>query len=61
MAYDADTLIELQYDARLRRQLRFAASARTTQQQMVPKIEMDIGAWHADEFGNQTREIRARD
>ncbi len=26
-----------------------------------PKIEMDIGHWYLDEFGNLTREIKARD
>ena len=27
----------------------------------VLKIEMNIGHWYLDEFGNRTREIRARD
>ena len=27
----------------------------------LPKIEMNIGHWYLDEFGNQTREIKAHD
>jgi hypothetical protein len=27
----------------------------------LPKIEMNIGHWYLDEFGNRTREIKARD
>ena len=27
----------------------------------LPKIEMNIGHWYLDEFGNQTREIKAYD
>jgi hypothetical protein len=30
-------------------------------QQIVPKIEMRVSAWYVDEFGNKTREVRARD
>jgi hypothetical protein len=26
----------------------------------LPKIEMNIGHWYLDEFGNRTREIKAR-
>jgi len=28
---------------------------------MTPKIEMLVGTWYVDEFGNQAREIRALD
>ena len=27
----------------------------------LPKIEMNIGHWYLDEFGNRTREIKARE
>jgi hypothetical protein len=29
--------------------------------QIILKIEMLVGAWYVDEFGNQTREIKACD
>jgi len=60
MAYDADTLIQLQHD--LRRQLRGdTASIRTAHYELPPKTEMVIGAWYVDEFGNRTREIKTRE
>jgi hypothetical protein len=55
MDYDADSLIELQREARLRRQ------RHAEYQQIVPKIEMLVGAWYVDQFGNKTREVKARD
>ena len=30
-------------------------------EQMMPKTDMLIGDWYLDEFGNQSREIKARD
>jgi hypothetical protein len=60
MAYDADSLIQLQREARLQQQ-RYAATRRTTDEQVVPRIEMLVGTWYVDEFGNQTLEIKARD
>jgi hypothetical protein len=30
-------------------------------EQTTPTIKMLIGSWYLDEFGNPTREIRARD
>jgi hypothetical protein len=59
MAYDADSLIQLQREARLRQQ--HAAAGRRTHEQIIPKIEMLVGAWYVDQFGNKTREVRARD
>jgi hypothetical protein len=59
MAYDADSLIQVQ-DAHFRQQ-RSAARERSANQQMVVKIDMVIGSWHFDEHGNQTREITARE
>jgi len=29
--------------------------------QVTPRIEMVVGEWYLDEFGNPTREIKARD
>jgi hypothetical protein len=55
MDYDSDSLIKLQQEARRRRQ------RHAEHQQIVPKIEMRISAWHVDQFGNRTREIKARD
>jgi hypothetical protein len=59
MAYDADSLVELLRDARARQKQ--AAAIRPAHELIIPKIEMLVGAWHVDEYGNQAREIRARD
>lgn len=62
MTYDADLTVQLQRDLRL--QLRgYAASTPSTTyfEQIVPRTEMVIGSWYLDEFGNPTREVRARD
>jgi hypothetical protein len=60
MAYDTDSLIQLQHD--LRRQLRGdTASTRATHYGLPPKTEMVIGSWYVDEFGNRTREIKTRE
>ena len=32
-----------------------------TNKQTSPNLEMIVGSWHLDEFGNPTREIKARD
>jgi hypothetical protein len=62
MTYDADSIVQLQRDLRL--QLRgYAVSTRSTTywEQVVSRTEMVVGSWYLDEFGNRTREIRARD
>ena len=62
MTYDAESTFQLQRDLRL--QLRgYAASTPSTTycEQIVPRTEMVIGSWYLDEFGNPTREVRARD
>jgi hypothetical protein len=62
MTYDADSIVQLQRDLRL--QLRGSAGSipsATYCEQIVPKTEMVIGSWYLDEFGNPTREVRARD
>ena len=33
----------------------------STDKQTSPKLEMIVGPWYLDEFGNSTREIKARD
>jgi hypothetical protein len=58
MAYDADSLIQVQDDAHFRRRRH---ATRAAHQQIVPKVEMLVGTWYAGEYGNQTREIKARD
>jgi hypothetical protein len=40
---------------------RHADPSRTSHEHMTPKIEMLVGTWYVDEFGNQAREIRALD
>jgi hypothetical protein len=60
MTDDSDSLLELQFDARLQQQRRFGRPP-SADQQIITKINMVIGSWHLDEYGNQTREIKARD
>ena len=60
MTYDSELLLELQFDGHLRQQRR-SGRPPTPNQQNIPKIDMVVGSWHLDEFGNQTREIMARD
>ena len=57
MAYDADLLVELQRDARARQKQ--AAAIRPAYELIIPKIEMLVGAWHVDEYGNRAREIKS--
>ena len=61
MTYDAyapSTVLEFEH---LRSQLRRRrAERKTSNQAMIPAIEMLIGDWHVDELGILTREITAR-
>ena len=59
MTYDSDSLLELKFDALLRQHRRSGRPA-SADQQIITKIDMVIGSWQLDEFGNQTREIMAR-
>jgi hypothetical protein len=59
MAYDADSLIQLQREMRLRQ--KHPAVMRPAYEQIMLRIEMMVGAWYIDQFGNRTREIKARD
>src|SRR6185437_15174146 len=56
MTYDADLNIDL-LDHLLSKQRR----RRSSNQQVLPAIEMVIGDWYTDELGVLTREVRARD
>ena len=60
MSYDSDSLLEVKFDAHLRQQRR-SGRPPSADQQIITKIDMVIGSWQLDEFGNQTREIMARD
>jgi hypothetical protein len=61
MTCDARSAIQLQYNWRLQ-QHGLADSMRATNHELTtPKTEMLIGHWYLDEFGNRTREIKARD
>jgi len=60
MTHDVNSPPEPQRDAHFEQQRR-AAKTRDAHYQMAPNIEMVIGSWHLDKFGNQTREITARD
>ena len=51
MSGDACSADRLQHNLRLL----------TKYESSTPKIEMNIGHWYLDEFGNKTREIKALD
>ncbi len=59
MTHDPNSLTALQYAEHFR--LQRDAAERRHAHQVAPNIEMVVGPWHLDEFGNQTREITARD
>ena len=56
---DTDSLMELRRKARA--QQGHADPMRPGYEQLIPRIEMLVSAWYVDQFGNQTREIKARD
>jgi hypothetical protein len=61
MTCDARSAIQHQYNLCLQ-QHGFADSMRATNHELTtPRTEMLIGHWYLDEFGNRTREIKARD
>jgi len=62
MTYDADASTTVREFEHLRSQLRRRQTERrTSNQAMIPAIQMQIGDWHIDELGILTREITARD
>ena len=61
MTYDDDSAIQFRNSLRLR-QRGLPDSIRATNYELsTARIEMNIGHWYLDEYGNRTREIRARD
>ena len=62
MTYGADASTTVREFEHLRSQLRRRQTERmTSNQAMIPAIQMLIGDWHIDELGILTREITARD
>jgi len=57
MSDDAPSLFQLPFHD----QQDSAAPMSAAHKLCTPSIEMVIGDWHLDEFGNRTREIKARD
>jgi hypothetical protein len=57
MFYDAISLFQSQLTCGVSQGGTFTS----TDQQTSPKLEMIVGPWYFDEFGNPTREIKARD
>jgi hypothetical protein len=57
------TYLAVQFrDPRLQlRDLPVSIRATTYESPSTPRIEMMIGDWYLDEFGNRSREIKARD
>jgi hypothetical protein len=59
MICDDDLFSESQRAAIQR--LREISKTRVTNELIVPKIKMVASPWYVDEYGNQTREIKALD
>jgi hypothetical protein len=60
MTYDLDSAI--QSHNRLSHLQEYAGQwGASYYEQMMPKTDMLIGDWYLDEFGNRSREIKARD
>ncbi len=60
MSYDVNSAVQSQNN--LRRHQEYAGQwGASYYEQMIPKTEMLIGDWYVDEFGNRSREIKARD
>jgi hypothetical protein len=56
MFYDAISL----FQGRLTSDGSQDSTISSTDKHTSPKLQMIIGPWHLDEFGNPTREIKAR-
>ncbi len=61
MAYDARSFAQLQHNSRAQQQTYAGQTDVRFHEKIPPKIEMVIGSWYFDEFGNLAREIKARD
>jgi hypothetical protein len=57
MFYDAISLFQSQQTSHVSQN----NTATGTDNQTTPKLAMIVGPWYLDEFGNPTREIKARD
>jgi hypothetical protein len=57
MFYDAISLFQSQLASDVSQNNIVAGTDKLTS----PKLEMIVGPWYLDEFGNPTREIKARD
>jgi|HubBroStandDraft_3_1064219.scaffolds.fasta_scaffold1406865_1 hypothetical protein len=56
MFYDAISLFQSQLTSESSQN----STVSSTDKHTSPRLEMIIGPWHLDEFGNPTREIKAR-
>lgn len=59
MFYDELALLETGYARAKQRSV--AMPSLNLNVQIATKIEMIVGPWYLDEFGNETREIKSRD
>jgi hypothetical protein len=59
MNTEADSLMKLREEARVRRQTDRQRSHNPSS--LVPQIKMMASDWYSDELGNQTRFIKARE
>ena len=59
MDHDTIVLTKLKEDMRLRQQRHEAGRPRN--ESMTPQIKMIVSNWYTDEFGNQSRIIKAHD
>ena len=59
MFYDELSLLEAGYAGVQQRSV--ATTSPHLNVQIASRIKMIIGSWYLDEFGNQAREIKARD
>jgi hypothetical protein len=60
MAHDALSLSETEYAANIQRNTTSAPLNASYELILLPRVEMLVGPWYLDEFGNQTRQIKQR-
>ena len=61
MTYYEDLAVQFRNNLRLQQRGLPDSIRATNYVPSIPRIEMNIGDWYRDEFGNQSREIKARD
>jgi hypothetical protein len=59
MTFDAISLSETEYASNIQQSV--FAGLNANYEYTAPRIEMLTGSWYLDEFGNPTRQIKARD